>query len=135
IAPTRLHAEYPFRALCGAGVAFKLAQAVALRIPGAPDPDELLDLVALGTVADVVPLRDENRSLVIRGLSRLRSTRRPGLLALFQVAGVQQSRIDPTSLGFYLAPRINAANRMASPRLAYDLLTATDEEMAAGLAA
>lgn len=135
IDPTRHDSLYPCRFLCGVGVAYKLAQALYDRLPGAPDPDALLDLVALGTVADVVPLRDENRSLVIRGLRRLQDTQRPGLLALFRVAGVEQRRIDPTALSFYLAPRINAANRMATPQLAYDLITASDPERAARLAA
>jgi single-stranded-DNA-specific exonuclease len=130
----RHDSEYPYPFLCGVGVAYKLAQALREHIPGAPDPDFLLDLVALGTVADVVPLQDENRSLVIQGLDKLKGTQRPGLLALFEVAGVQAARIDPTSLGFYLAPRINAANRMASPQLAYDLITAADPDVAASLA-
>jgi single-stranded-DNA-specific exonuclease len=132
--PTRHDSLYPFRSLSGAGVAYKLAQALRDRLPNAPDPDDLLDLIALGTVADVVPLRDENRSLVARGMSRLRETRRHGLLALYEVAGVDRGRIDPVSVGFYLAPRINAANRMASPQLAYDLITAVDGEFASVLA-
>jgi single-stranded-DNA-specific exonuclease len=132
--PTRHDSLYPFRFLSGAGVVYKLAQALRDRIPNAPDPDNLLDLIALGTVADVVPLRDENRSLVARGMSRLRETRRHGLLALYEVAGVDRGRIDPVSVGFYLAPRINAANRMASPQLAYDLITAVDGELASALA-
>ncbi|HLJ66099.1 MAG TPA: single-stranded-DNA-specific exonuclease RecJ [Chloroflexota bacterium] len=132
--PTRHDSEYPCRHLCGVGVAFKLVQALSRRMPGRVDPDSLLDLVALGTVADVASLVDENRSLVIRGLDRLRSTRRPGLLALFEVAGVDPARIDPISVSFYLAPRINAANRMASPQLAYDLITAGDPAEAMRLA-
>jgi single-stranded-DNA-specific exonuclease len=132
--PTRHDSLYPFRFLSGAGVVYKLAQALRERLPHAPDPDNLLDLIALGTVADVVPLRDENRSLVVRGMSRLRDTQRPGLLALYRVAGVDRGRIDPVSVGFYLAPRINAANRMASPQLAYDLVTAVDSGVASELA-
>jgi single-stranded-DNA-specific exonuclease len=116
------------------GVAYKVAQALAARLPGVVQPEEMLDLVALGTVADVVPLVDENRSLVIEGLKRLRTTRRPGLLALFRAAGIDPAKIDPVSIGFYLAPRINAANRMASPRFAFDLITATDPDDAAELA-
>lgn len=133
--PTRHDSLYPFRFLSGAGVAYKLAQALRDRLPDAPDPDQLLDLIALGTVADVVPLRDENRSLVVRGMNRLRDTQRPGLLALYEVAGIERGRIDPVSVGFYLAPRINAANRMASPQLAYDLVTAVDGGVASELAA
>jgi single-stranded-DNA-specific exonuclease len=132
--PTRHDSLYPFRSLSGAGVAYKVAQALRARLPGAPDPDALLDLVALGTIADVVPLRDENRSLVLGGLERLRRTARPGLRALYRVAGVNPGRIDPISVGFYLAPRINAANRMARPQLAYDLIMAGDEALAEDLA-
>jgi single-stranded-DNA-specific exonuclease len=132
--PTRHDSLYPFRFLSGAGVAYKLAQALHARLPDAPDPDVLLDLIALGTIADVVPLRDENRSLVVRGIDHLRDTQRRGLLALYEVAGVDRARIDPVSVGFYLAPRINAANRMASPQLAYDLVTAVDRTAASNLA-
>lgn len=134
VAPTRHDSLYPCRFLCGVGLAYKLAKALHARLPGASGPDELLDLVALGTVADIVPLRDENRTLVVRGLQRLRETRRPGLLALFKAAGVEAKKIDPVAIGYYLAPRINAANRMATPRLAYDLITAADESVAADLA-
>jgi single-stranded-DNA-specific exonuclease len=134
VGPTRHDSQYPHRFLCGAGLAYKLAQALARNLPQAPDPDGILDLVALGTIADVVPLRDENRSLVVRGLSRLRRTRRPGLLALLAAAGIDSARIDPVAVGFYLAPRINAANRLASPQLAYDLISATDPDRAASLA-
>jgi single-stranded-DNA-specific exonuclease len=133
--PKRRDSEYPCRFICGVGVAYKLAQALAARLPAAPDPELLLDLVALGTVADVVPLLDENRSLVLQGLARLRDTERPGLLALFEAAGIDRSRIDPVAIGFYVAPRINAANRMATPQLAYDLITASDPDRAAKLAA
>jgi single-stranded-DNA-specific exonuclease len=134
VAPTRHDSLYPCRFLCGVGLAYKLAKALHSRMPRAGDPDDLLDLVALGTVADIVPLRDENRTLVIRGLRRLMETSRPGLLALFKAAGVDAGKIDPVAIGYYLAPRINAANRMATPRLAYDLITATDEMVAADLA-
>lgn len=134
INPRRQDSRYPFHDLCGVGVALKLVEALAARLPDVPDPDDFLDLAALGTVADVVPLRDENRSLVVRGLRRLRQTQRPGLLALFRVAGVEQAKLDPVSLAFYLAPRINAANRLAHPQLAYDLITAGDAESAERLA-
>jgi single-stranded-DNA-specific exonuclease len=135
VCPTRQDSQYPCRFLCGAGVTFKLVQALARHFPNGTDPDDLLDLVALGTIADVVPLQDENRSFVLRGLERLRATRRPGLLALFQAAGIDPARIDPVATGYYLAPRINAANRVATPQLAYDLITAEDPIVAAGLAA
>jgi single-stranded-DNA-specific exonuclease len=132
--PRRLDSEYPYPFLCGVGVAYKLIQALTKYVDGMADPAELLDLVALGTIADVVPLLDENRSLVIEGLKQLRDTQRPGLLALFEAAGVKRSRIDPTAIGFYLAPRINAANRMATPQKAYELITSTDLDAAMELA-
>jgi single-stranded-DNA-specific exonuclease len=134
VAPTRLDSVYPCRFLCGVGLAYKLAQALSRRLPGALNPDEVLDLVALGTIADIVPLRDENRSLVVRGLRRLQETRRPGLRALYSVSGVSADAVDPVVVSYYLAPRINAANRMASPQIAYDLLTATDDRVAEALA-
>lgn len=135
VAPTRHDSSYPYRFLCGAGVAFKLTEALAARFPGRLAPEGYLDLVALGTVADLVPLRDENRSFVVRGLAALQRTTRPGLIALFRTAGVDPGRIDPASISFYLAPRINAANRMALPQLAYDLLSARDGRTADDLAA
>lgn len=133
VSPTRQDSEYPCPFLCGVGVAYKVVQALATRLPGV-EPESVLDLVALGTVADVVPLKDENRSLVVAGLKRLQRTKRPGLLALFGAAGVDARRIDPVSVAFYLAPRINAANRMATPQLAYDLITAPDAATATPLA-
>ncbi|GAC1325041.1 MAG: single-stranded-DNA-specific exonuclease RecJ [Chloroflexota bacterium] len=132
--PTRQDSLYPCRHLCAVGVAYKLARALAAVVPGGSDPDALLDLVALGTVADVVPLRGENRWLVIEGLRRLQKTERPGLGALFTVAGVDRSKIDPVSIGYYLAPRVNAANRLATPQLAYELLTAPDRNTGLALA-
>jgi single-stranded-DNA-specific exonuclease len=134
VAPTRLDSTYPCRYLSGVGVAYKLAQALANAFPGAIELEGLFDLVALGTVADVVPLRDENRSLVVEGIERLRQTRRPGLRALCREAGLDPVRLDPTAIGFYLAPRINAANRLATPAPAYDLIAATDDLRATRLA-
>ena len=130
VCPTRLDGQYPFRRLAGSGVAFKLAQALM----GRDAADRLLDLVVLGTVADVVPLRDENRTIVARGLERLKETDRAGLRALLEVAGVSQKNLSGTTIGFYLGPRINAANRMAEPRIAFDLMTATNAEVAKRLA-
>ena len=123
-------AAYPFADLCGTGVAFKLAQALwSRRFGGAPtdvplELEELLDLVALATVADVVPLVDENRSLVRRGMRRLGRGDRPGLRALMVSAGVDPARIRSSDLGFRLAPRINAAGRLGHPDLALQLILA-----------
>jgi single-stranded-DNA-specific exonuclease len=123
LSPTRHDSMYPWRFLSGVGMTYKLAQALKMRMLTAPEPRDVLDLVALGTVADVVPLRDENRSLVIDGLSSLQRSRRVGLRALFDVAGVERAKIDPVSIGYYLGPRINAA-----------LITTDDPEVAASLA-
>ncbi|MDX6378098.1 MAG: single-stranded-DNA-specific exonuclease, partial [Gaiellaceae bacterium] len=126
--------DYPAD-LCGTGVAWKLGEALVTR--AAADRaivDRELDLVALATVADIVPLRGENRALVRSGLEALRRTRRPGLDALMRVARCERTRIGATEIGFRLAPRINAAGRLGHPREALELLTTTDERRARELA-
>ncbi len=121
--------------LCGAGVAFKLAHGVLKlkleRAKGMPLPDlrDWLDVVALATVADVVPLRGENRILVAAGLSRLSRRPRAGLKALMQRAGLMPP-VNSHHLGFVLGPRINAAGRMRSAWPAFALLTAGDADQA-----
>ena len=130
---------YPFPELCGAGLAYKLASALltSVGLLGAGDTDayaELCALAALATVADVVPLRGENRAIVTAGIAALQDTNHAGLTALMQVAGVDQSKINSRSIGFALAPRLNAAGRMDHPRLAYDLLTTRDHADAKALA-
>lgn len=119
---------YPFLDLAGVGVAFKLVQALQTVLPGLPHGQEkwLLDLVALGTVCDVVTLVDENRTNVYWGLKVLAQTRRPGLKALMAVAGVRPETLNARSLGFGLGPRMNAAGRMETAQHSLDLLTATD---------
>ena len=127
--------DYPFPELCGTGVVFKLAEALHRR--AGRDPAELeqhLDLVALATVADVVPLRDENRGLVRAGLRRLRRTSKPGLRALMAVARVDRAHASSTDVGFRLAPRINAAGRLCHPDAALELLLTADEQRARALA-
>ncbi len=126
-------ATYPFTGLSGAGVAYKLLQAVAAEAP-AVRPDSILDLVAIGTVADLAPLLGENRYLVARGLERLRETPRLGLRELMRVAGIRPSEVSASSIAFGLAPRMNAVGRMESPQPALDLLLADDETAAARLA-
>ena len=120
--------RYPFRDLCGAGVAFKLVQALQTVLPGLPAGYEkwLLDLVALGTVCDIVSLQSENRANVYWGLEVLKKQRRPGLKALLAVAGVQPAQITARTLGFGLGPRMNAAGRLASAEYALDMLRARD---------
>lgn len=131
-----------FDAFAGVGVAYKLAQGllraeIESPVAGIPvdlQEEALLGLVALGTVADLMPLRGENRVLVQRGLAQLNLGRRPGIRALAQKAGVKLGQIDATAIGFRLAPRINAAGRLRSAGLAYDLLMAEDDATALSLA-
>lgn len=129
-----------FTELCSVGLAFKLAHAIVKRgretnLPGAADYDLrlLLDLVALGTIADVVPLTGENRILVATGLERLNSTRRPGLTALKRVAQ-SPVRVGTHEVGFQLAPRLNAAGRLETAEAALNLLMTRDMAAAMPLA-
>lgn len=127
-----LHPElsgYPFASLCGTAVAWKLA--CALR-EGAADAD--LDLVALATVADVVPLIGENRSLVRRGLAVMRRAQRPGLRALMAASKVEPTRLDEGDLAFRLAPRINAAGRLYRADAGVELMLTGDEARAQEIA-
>ncbi len=128
INPKRLGHAYPFIDLPGVGVAFKLVQALQTRLAGLPPGQEkwLLDLVALGTVCDVVTLVDENRTHVYWGLKVLAKTNRPGLKALMAVATVEAEKVNARSLGFGLGPRMNAAGRLETAQHALDMLRATD---------
>jgi single-stranded-DNA-specific exonuclease len=123
---------YPFPELCGTGVVYKLGQ--ALFGVESEVPRRHLDLVALATIADVVPLVDENRSLAAAGLRALARTQKPGLRALMKVAGVDPAAVDTGSVGFRLGPRINAAGRLGHPRAALDLLLTDDADEARRLA-
>jgi single-stranded-DNA-specific exonuclease len=129
--------EYQNKTLCGTGVAFKLASALLnearARQAGFPVGYEkwLLDLVAIATVTDVMPLLGENRALEHFGLKVLQRTRRPGLQAILRVAGTEASLADTTAIGFRIGPRLNAAGRLASAKLAFDTLAAQTEEQAA----
>ncbi|QQS21616.1 DHH family phosphoesterase [Candidatus Saccharibacteria bacterium] len=127
---------YPFLDLPGVGVAFKLVQALQTRLDGLAYGQEkwLLDLVALGTVCDVVTLVDENRTHVYWGLKVLAKTRRPGLKALMTVAGVEPHTVNARALGFGLGPRMNAAGRLETARIAQDMLLASDGMKALELA-
>src|SRR6201987_5981964 len=123
---------YPFPELCGTGVVYKLGQ--ALFGIDSEVPRRHLDLVALATIADVVPLLDENRSLAIAGLLALARPAKPGRRALMQSAGVDPAAVDAGSVGFRLAPRLNAAGRLGHPREALELLLTEDEAEARRLA-
>ncbi len=122
---------YPYGELCGTGVAWKLASVLA----GVDYAGETLDLVALATVADMVPLTGENRSLVRRGLAVARRALRPGLRALCAVASVDPGRMDEGDFGFRLGPRINAAGRLYRADSAVELLLTEDPERAGAIAA
>lgn len=131
--------SYPFKDLAGAGVAFKLAQAIIRRSKLADNEknfleERLLDLVALGTVADCVPLLGENRILVKKGLEVLNKTRRMGMLDLIKVSQSEGKTIKAWSIGFQLAPRLNAAGRMQHANTAFELLVADDKEKSRSLA-
>lgn len=117
---------YPFVDLPGVGVAFKLVQALQTRIDGLAMGQEkwLLDLVGLGTVCDVVTLRNENRMHVYYGLEVLKKTRRPGLKALMAVAGVEPGKVNARALGFQLGPRMNAAGRLDTALYSLEMLRA-----------
>jgi len=130
IDPKRYDSTYPYTELAGVGVAFKLAHALLLenqRYPFADQPvrlaaEDLLDLVALGTVADIVPLRDENRWLVKRGLQVLNKMERPGIEALCSLTRLERGKVDTIAIGFALGPRINAAGRLGKADVARNLL-------------
>jgi single-stranded-DNA-specific exonuclease len=124
--------EYPFPELCGTGVVHKLGQALL-----GSDSEALrahADIVAVATIADVVPLVDENRALAIEGLRRLAATQKPGLRALMRAARVDPAAVDSGSVGFRLAPRINAAGRLGHPAAALELLLTDDDDTARRLA-
>ena len=141
INPKQPECRYPTKELSGVGVAFKLAQAllrVNARVPlkhQSPISEEaLLDLVALGTVADLVPLTNENRALVKRGIARLRQSERPGIQALMRHAALKPETLDAGNIAFTLAPRLNAAGRLEHALRAYDLLTTIYPDEADALA-
>ncbi len=125
--PNRLDCPYPNKALCGAGVAFKLCQGLGSDL-GLPQEDlyPFLDLVAVATVADLVPLSGENRILVRYGLRALARTENPGLQGLLEVAELDPGGLNSGSVGYALAPRLNAVGRMGEPSMALNLLLTDD---------
>lgn len=135
INPKRPDSEYPFRGLAGVGVALKLIQGLCQKLGLGPVWQDDLELAALGTVADVVSLLDENRIIVTRGLELLPERRHSGLAALCEAVGITDRQITAQTFGFVLAPRINAAGRLGDATIALDLLLTDDPEQAARLAA
>ncbi|HEM5074033.1 TPA: single-stranded-DNA-specific exonuclease RecJ [Streptococcus suis] len=123
--PEHPDGNYPFKHLAGCGVAFKLACALLETVHA-----DLLDLVAIGTIADMVSLTDENRVMVKYGLSLLKQTERAGLQELIKIAGIDIDSIDEETVGFQLAPRLNALGRLDDPNPAIELLTGFDDEEA-----
>lgn len=122
--------EYGFDELSTGGLAYRLAPLILERFGRSVDPAHWLDLATLSTVADVVPLQAENRALVRDGLVAIRETTRPGLRALLEVAGLWESELDTDSIAFGIAPRINAAGRLAHARRAFEVLTETEPDRA-----
>ncbi|MBO8141440.1 MAG: single-stranded-DNA-specific exonuclease RecJ [Firmicutes bacterium] len=132
--PKRADSTYPFRELAGVGVAYKLLKATGALL-GQPElADGLLDLVALGTVADVCPLVGENRILVRAGLEQLNCEPSPGLAALLRVAGLVPGQVGASHVAFGLAPRLNAAGRVSHARLGVQLLLSDDPSAAEAMA-
>ncbi|MEW9500541.1 single-stranded-DNA-specific exonuclease RecJ [Jeotgalibacillus marinus] len=129
IHPNHPQGNYPFKELAGVGVAFKLAHALL----GEP-PVHLLDLVAIGTIADLVALQGENRLLVKKGLQVLRQSNRKGIQALCKIAGSNVAELDEESVGFVIGPRLNAVGRLSDADPAVELLMSKDAEEAEALA-
>lgn len=121
----KLSPNYPFKELAGVGVVFKFASALLGR-----EPEEYLELVSIGTVADLVPLVDENRLIVKKGVRQLKQTNRVGLQALLEISGVSLDSINEETIGFAIGPRINAVGRLGDAKPAVDLVLETDKKNA-----
>ncbi len=137
INPKQEGCKYPEKMLAGVGIAFKLAEALVRvaaqqdRIQPPLQTEDLLDLVAIGTVADLAPMNHlENRVLTIRGLKILQTAKRPGVRALLEVARLTPDKVNSTTIGFVIGPRLNAAGRLESAMLAYELLSTADLQVA-----
>lgn len=133
--PKRLDSPYPFDELAAVGVAYRFLQVLYEAAGRTLDENDFLDLVALGTVVDVAPLSDENRTIVTRGLELMQRGLRPGLEALAAVAGTSAERLNAEALGFALGPRMNAAGRLKHANIALDLILAPDLATARPIAA
>jgi single-stranded-DNA-specific exonuclease len=135
ICPRQAGDSYPNKNLAGVGIAYKLAESFLSHYPlDGEDSSQWLDLVALGTVADLAPINGENRVMVKKGLDLMRANPRPGILALANVSRVRIEELNAQHIGFMLGPRLNAAGRLSSARKAFDLLMANDMKKADSLA-
>ena len=136
INPKRPDSTYPFDGAAGVGVAFKLvlALAMALKMNTTGCFMKYIDIVTIGTIADVVPLTDENRVIVDKGISAIRNTSRPGIRGLLKVSGADKRPITASSIAFTIAPRLNAAGRLSSASTAVELLLTSNEEEALKIA-
>jgi len=132
--PIKPNCNYPFKFLSGAGVTFKLIQGICERIGKHEEPMEYLDLVALSSAADIVPLIDENRVLVKEGLALINSAPRPGIKALLDSAKIIPGNLNSGQIVFGLAPRINAVGRLSEAKTAVELMITNDDDEATRLA-
>jgi single-stranded-DNA-specific exonuclease len=133
--PKQKGETYPYTELTGVGITYKLVKALEMALSlSTPVSTQYLDLVALGTIADIAPLNGENRILVATGLKQLRQTQRLGLKALIGISGLEGQEITAYHVGYMLAPRLNAAGRLESAYAAFELLTTTDSQRAWKLA-
>ncbi len=126
--PLRKDCEYPYKALCGTGVAFKLVQAVCSKLNQKAFAKSLLDFVAIATSSDIVPITDENRIFVHEGLKMINDKPRPSIKTLIEFSGLRTGFINTTNIVFSLAPRINAVGRLGDAKRAVELLTSTDAD-------
>ncbi len=133
--PCKRECSYPYKELAGAGVVFKLIQALSQKLEEPKKFMDYLDLAALGTICDVVPLTGENRIIAKYGIERLNSTKRVGIRALIDESGISDKNLEAYHVGFMLGPRINAAGRLGSAMLAVELLSSNDKSEAATIAA
>ena len=136
IDPHQPNCQYPEKNLCGAGVAFKICQALAQELENIPFYEYAVDieLAALATVADLVPLTVENRKIVKIGLKKMADTNCIGLKALVKISGFEDKKISSENVAFQIAPRLNSAGRLKSPKIGVELLTTDDEQKAAKIA-
>jgi single-stranded-DNA-specific exonuclease len=135
INPKRADSKYPFRELAGVGVSYKLAQALYDSVGKREEAEELLDLVAIGTIADMMPLHNENRYLVKKGLEKINSEPRLGIRMMMEFAGLSQGKVASEDVSWALAPRLNAAGRLEHALGGYNLLITEDWKEAHSLAA